>query len=166
MKAILRVTVLSLFFSSVTGACMSPLSLNPFKKEVYLMSPLKGQLVKDGQPLANVELEVSLSMPGEERTFKHQTDENGYFDLPAITEKMHIGPMTEFAVGQYVYAIIDGKKEDFWYAGKRESNLHAEFYPPGEPLDIVCDISGENAVHRELAGVIMTKCKWKSIRRI
>ena len=165
MKAILRVTVLSLFFSSVTGACMSPLSLNPFKKEVYLMSPLKGQLVKDGQPLANVELEVSLSMPGEERTFKHQTDENGYFDLPAITEKMHLGPMTEFAIGQYVFAYVDGEKIRFWYAGKREPGKYAEFTPPGEAEDLICNIGDENQFTDQGAGFIGTICKWKSIRR-
>lgn len=155
------------FIIPAQGACMSIPSLNPFKKEVYLMSPLKGQLVKDGEPLANTALEVMLSMPrGEQRTFAHQTDENGFFDLPAITEKMHVGPMTEFAVSQYVFALIDGEKVRLWYAGKREPELHGEFTPPGEPVDLVCDLDAEQITHREMAGVILTKCKWKTIRRL
>ncbi|HEY7773148.1 MAG TPA: DUF6795 domain-containing protein, partial [Marinagarivorans sp.] len=124
---------------------MSIPSLNPFKKDVYLMSPLKGKLLKGGEPLANIELEVHLSMPGgEERVFKHQTDANGDFDLPAITDKMHVGPMTEFAIGQYVYAVIDGEKQRFWYAGKREPGLHAELSPPAAAVGLVCDIEQEN----------------------
>lgn len=154
------------FIIPAQGACMSIPSLNPFKKEVYLMSPLKGQLVKDGQPLANTALEVMLSMPGgEQRTFAHQTDENGFFDLPAITEKMHVGPMTEFAIGQYVFALVDGEKVRFWYAGKREPEKFAEFSPPGEAEELVCELTNENQFTDQGTGFIATKCQWKSIRR-
>ena len=146
---------------------MPALSLNPFKKEVYLMSPLKGQLVKDGQPLANIELEVVIVMPGgEERVYKHQTDSDGYFNLPEITDKMHVGPMTEFAISQFVYALINGQREEFWYVAKREPDKYAEFQPPGEAQNLICDLSDEDKTHRQIAGYVATKCKWQSIRRL
>ena len=108
MKTILKATLLTLLFASVSGACMSIPSLNPFKKEVVLMSPLKGVLLKGGQPLANVDIEVVVELPGgEERIYKHQTTSTGEFDLPVIKDTMTLGPMTEFVVSQFVDVFID-----------------------------------------------------------
>lgn len=95
MKTILKSTLLTLLFANVSGACMPLPSLNPFKKEVVLMSPLKGTLLKDGKPLANIDIEVVIEVPGrEERIYKHQTSASGEFDLPPIKDTMALGPMT------------------------------------------------------------------------
>ena len=150
MKPILRTALLTLLFASVSGACMSIPSLNPFKKEVVLMSPLKGTLLKDSKPLANVDIEVVIVMPGgEERIYKHQTTSAGEFDLPAIKDTITLGPMTEFAVSQFVDAFIDGEKDTIWYAGKREPEIFAERHPAAETLGLTCDINNENESYRE-----------------
>ena len=167
MKTILKATLLTLLFASVSGACMSIPSLNPFKKEVVLMSPLKGVLLKGGQPLANVDIEVVVELPGgEERIYKHQTTSTGEFDLPVIKDTMTLGPMTEFVVSQFVDVFIDGEKDTIWSAGKREPGLFAERYPASETIGLVCDVNDERKKYQERAGYIRTKCTWKSLRKI
>ena len=167
MKPILRTALLTLLFASVSGACMSIPSLNPFKKEVVLMSPLKGTLLKDSKPLANVDIEVVIVMPGgEERIYKHQTTSTGEFDLPAIKDTMTLGPMTEFAVSQFVDVFIDGEKDTIWSAAKREPGLYAERHPASETIDLVCDITNEQVRYEERTGIISTKCTWKKLRII
>ncbi|BCD99356.1 DUF6795 domain-containing protein [Marinagarivorans cellulosilyticus] len=167
MKTILKATLLTLLFASVSGACMSIPSLNPFKKEVVLMSPLKGVLLKGGQPLANVDIEVVIVMPGgEERIYKHQTASTGEFDLPVIKDTMTLGPMTEFAVSQFVDVFINGVKDTIWSAAKREPGLFAERHPASETIGLVCDINNQKTRYSERAGVISTKCTWKSLRKI
>ena len=167
MQTILKTALLTLLFSSVSGACMSIPSLNPFKKEVVLMSPLKGVLLKDGEPLANIDIEVVIVMPGgEERIFKHQTTASGEFDLPAIKDTMTLGPMTEFVVSHFVNIYNNEEKNTIWYAAKREPEMFAERHPPGETIGLTCDINSETESYRERAGFINTKCKWETIRRI
>ena len=168
MKPILKLTLLTLLFVSVSGVCMSIPSLNPFKKEVVLMSPLKGTLLKGGEPLANIDLRVEILMPdGERRPYYHKTDANGYFDLPVIKDTMTMGPMTEFAVSQHVIAIIDGEEKEFWYAGKRSAGLHGEFrFEPGEFMGLTCDITGDRNRLAEEEGYFLTICKWEEIRRV
>ena len=168
MKPIVKLTLLTLLFVSVSGACMSIPSLNPFKKEVVLMSPLKGTLLKGGEPLANVDLRVEILMPdGERRPYHHKTDNNGYFDLPVITDTMTMGPMTEFAVSQWVYAIVDGNDVEVWVAGKRSEKLYGEFtYEPGEFLGLTCDINDPSNDDAAEEGSILTICKWTEIRRV
>ena len=167
MKPILQTALLILLFASVSGACMSIPSLNPFKKEVVLMSPLKGTLLQDGKPLANIDIEVVIVMPGgEERIYKHQTTSAGEFDLPAIKDTITLGPMTEFAVSQFVDVFIDGIKDTVWSAGKREPGLYAEREPASETIGLVCDINDEKIKYSERAGYIRTKCTWKALRKV
>jgi hypothetical protein len=167
MKTSLKIALLTLLFISVSGACMSIPSLNPFKKEVVLMSPLKGTLLKAGKPLANAEIEVLIVMPGgEERTYKHQTDENGLFDLPVIKDTMILGPMTQFAVSQFVYVTVDGDKDEIWGASKLESGLFAERYPPAETIGLTCELNDDLEDYNQMIGFIYTKCKWTELRRI
>jgi hypothetical protein len=167
MKIQLTIALLTLSLISVSGACMSIPSLNPFKKEVVLMSPLKGTLLKGGKPLANIEIEVVIVMPGgDERIFKHSTDEQGVFDLPVVKDTMILGPMTEFAVSQYVYSIDNGERHKIWSAGKREPGLFAERYPPGESVGLTCDLEHEEEHYREMVGSVITRCKWETIRRL
>ncbi|HEY7771721.1 MAG TPA: hypothetical protein VIC26_00960, partial [Marinagarivorans sp.] len=66
---------------------------------------------------------------------------------------------------QYVYAVIDGEKQRFWYAGKREPGLHAELSPPAAAVGLVCDIEQENEFVDQGVGFIGSKCKWKTIRK-
>lgn len=146
---------------------MSIPSLNPFKKEVVLMSPLRGTLLKDGQPLPNVDIEVVIVMPGgEERIFKHASNNEGVFSLPAVKDTLTLGPMTEFVVNQFVNIMHEDKKNTVWYAAKREPGMFAERHPAGETLELTCDINSETESYRERAGFINTKCKWKTIKRI
>jgi hypothetical protein len=167
MKTHLKIALLTLLLISASGACMSIPSLNPFKKEVVLMSPLKGALLKGGKPLANVEIEVVIVMPGgEERIYKHSTDDNGIFDLPVIRDSMTLGPMTEFAVSQFIFVVIEGEKEKIWSAGKREPGLFAERYPPGETLGLTCDLDDKRTTYRDRTGYINTLCKWETIRKL
>lgn len=167
MKTILKTTLLTLLFASASGACMPLPSLNPFKKEVVLMSPLKGTLVKDGKPLANIDIEVVIVMPGgEERIYKHQTSASGEFDLPVIKDTMTLGPMTEFVVSHFVNIYDNEEKKTIWYAAKREPELFAERHPPGETIGLTCDINHETESYRERAGFINTKCTWETIRRV
>jgi hypothetical protein len=166
MKTQLTIALLTLSLISVSGACMSIPSLNPFKKEVVLMSPLKGTLLKGGKPLANVEIEVVIVMPGGvRRTSNHSTDNYGKFTLPIIKDSMTLGPMTQFAVTQFVYVHTNGEKDRIWSAGKLEPEIFAERSPPGETIGLTCDLNDEVEDYRQMAGYISTKCKWKEIRR-
>ena len=156
-----------LFLSCFSGACMSIDSLNPFKKEVVLMSPLKGDLVKNGVPLANVDIEVIVVMPGgEERVFKHKSNSSGQFDLPLVKDVMTIGPMTEFAVSQFVEVLVGGERHTVWSAGKRSPGLYEERYPPSETIGLVCDLDDERIKYQESAGYIRTSCKWDSLKEL
>ena len=161
-KALLAVTLITL-----SGICMPLSSFNPFNKEVVLMSPLKGTLMQGGKILAHTDIEVIIVMPGgEERIYKHKTDENGIFDLPVIKDRMTLGPMTEFAVSQYVEANVNGETYEIWVAGKREPGLFAERTPPAETIGLVCELEEETESYRESTGFIMTRCKWKSTKEI
>ena len=157
-----------IFLVTLSGACM-PLSLNPFKKEVILMSPLEGTLLKGGKPLKNMEIKVKILMPsGEERWSEHITNEKGEFRLPLVKDTMTLGPMIEFAVSQYAY-VMDGENQiNFWHAGKQSPDLHGEFqFEPAELEGLTCDINDEPTTDGlDEEGAIITLCKWKSIRRI
>jgi hypothetical protein len=166
MKTHLKIALLTLLLISASGACMSIPSLNPFKKEVVLMSPLKGTLLKDGKPLANVEIEVVIEALGEERIYKHSTDANGNFDLPMLKDTMTLGPMTEFVASQFVFVVFEGEKQKIWSAAKREPELFAERYPAAETIGLTCDLINERETYDQRAGYIMTLCKWKSIRKV
>lgn len=157
-----------LFLATLPGACM-PLPLNPFKKEVILMSPLEGTLLKGGKPLKNMEITVKILMPnGEERWSEHFTNNEGEFSLPMVKDTMTLGPMTEFAVSQYAYVMDGDNPINFWYAGKQNPVLHGEFqFEPAELEGLTCDIDDEPSTDGlEEEGAIITSCKWKNIRRV
>ncbi|WP_370980466.1 DUF6795 domain-containing protein [Agaribacterium sp. ZY112] len=146
------------------GICIAMSSFNPLKKEVVLMSPLEGTLFNNGQILANVDIEVVIVMPGgAEKTFKHNTDDKGYFSLPVIKDQMTLGPMTEFVVSQFIDVFYNGEKHTIWSAAKREPGLYEERDPPKKAINITCDITDNSIESRQGAGFIETKCKWSEL---
>lgn len=155
--------ILAFIFLSVVfvSGCFSMGSLSTLKKEVVLMSPLEGRLTYQGQALKNTAMDVVIVLPGgDEKSFQYKTDEDGFFKIPALYDRMYIGPMTEFAVSQFIDVDFNGAKTTIWSAGKRDPGLYAERNPPRKAVGVTCDLSGETKRYKEGAGYIKTKCHW------
>ncbi|WP_045827373.1 DUF6795 domain-containing protein [Teredinibacter turnerae] len=113
---------------------------NPPPTSYVISSPLSGLLQKDGV----------------EQAF--YSDENGDFDLPAHEETLEIPALVPFVAKTDLYAIVDGKRDQFWFSSKMDKGIDSEFERP--PAGMVCDLTTEMTRIESSGGLCGSTCNW------
>ncbi|MCX2795565.1 carboxypeptidase regulatory-like domain-containing protein [Microbulbifer thermotolerans] len=126
--------------------------------KVCTFSGISGIIQKDGQPLSNITVTRTTSYQ-KKKTDKTKTNEEGYFEMPALFERsvMSLLPQ-EFVVGQLIVVTVNGEDYVIWDGVKRKKEENSE--ARGKPLIVTCDITDElNAIMVDGQNFV-TKCNW------
>ena len=130
---------------------------NPTKTCVF--SAVKAQLTMNGEPLKNAKV-IRRWEWQELREEKTQTDENGYFELPAVFESSLSRMLpVELVIAQGLYVVVDGEEKKFWSNSKREPGENVEFN--GSPISLVCELTNEMRINRDFGSRMNTLCTWE-----
>ena len=127
-----------------------------------LFSAVSGVILMRGEPVKNAKIKRIVGKAHTEGkiTDETTTDENGYFEMPAIFDRVLLAkilPM-EFAVPQEIFVYVDGKEFDIWSGVKRERQENAE--SKGKPLVVQCELESERRQIEVSGGFILTLCEW------
>ncbi len=127
-----------------------------------LFSAISGVILRGGEPVKNAKIKRIVGKAHTEGkiTDETTTDENGYFEMPAIFDRVLLAkilPM-EFAVPQEIFVYVDGKEFDIWSGVKRERQENAE--SKGKPLIVECDLERERKPIDVSGGFVFSRCTW------
>lgn len=128
----------------------------------YLMSEVSGTITLNGEPAAGATLKRSVRKAYSRSYVKDEatTDENGYFSMPAVTERKVIHkvfPM-EFVVPSEIYVTYQGKEYFIWTSTKREPEENTE--NKGRPLVVQCELTSEERGFMVDGSLFTTICVW------
>lgn len=122
-----------------------------------VFSQVEARVTKNGVPVkgAKVIRRWEWNSPKQDET---TTDENGYFQFPAVFEKSvsRLLPV-ELVIGQGLAIIVDGEEVGFWSNGKREHQENSEY--GGKPMVLVCELSDEEELIEDYGSLMVTQCK-------
>ena len=133
----------------------------------YFCSPVKGQILYDGKPIAGVEVVRTLTAEGlnnGEYKDTATTDEQGYFSMPEVFNRTFLLRPQFFSanpgVSQYINVFYNEERYNIWASGKQG------FQRGGETneleIKILCDLTnnddksprfGDYAVKCQIEGV-------------
>ena len=121
-------------------------------------SKISGVILNNGEPVANATV---IRETDYEKKFTDQTitDENGYFEMPALFVRSIAKYLPqEFVSRQKITVLVSHHSYDIWrgYKMKIEENSEAR----GKTLEIRCDLVNEEKVVRVDGDIFMTKCSW------
>ncbi|MBB1384089.1 MULTISPECIES: DUF6795 domain-containing protein [unclassified Pseudoalteromonas] len=142
LKAYFLVIVSIIIIFTTTQACADMFGF--FNKQDFILSaPVKGQLLDDGQPVANTKVTRTL-IYGDEYIDEATTDSDGHFSFPkkAIKTSKPSNMFDNESLIQHIY-LENGTPEGIvlWYV---TVSLHEESGTLTELLtSLVCDISKE-----------------------
>lgn len=126
----------------------------------YLFSTMTGVVNMHGEPVANVRLVRTINY-NKDIVDETVTDENGYFEFPAVHRNNYAGkilPM-EFVVSQLIIAHHEGKAYEMWAGVKRKPEENAE--SRGKPLEVICELGLEEENYIRVNGSPITSlCTW------
>lgn len=126
--------------------------------KVYLFSAISGTITADGKAAANVRL-VRTAALGKTKTDETQTDENGYFEFPAIYERSITKFLPqEFVAKQDITAHYNGQEIKVWDGIKRKPEENVE--SRGKPLLVECELLTEEKLIIVNNGPIHSRCIW------
>ncbi|MGI9280809.1 MAG: DUF6795 domain-containing protein [Endozoicomonas sp.] len=121
-------------------------------------SKISGVILNNGEPVANATV---IRETDYEKKFTDQTttDENGYFEMPALFVRSIAKYLPqEFVVGQSIKVVIGDKEERIWFGVKRKKEENVE--SRGKPLIVTCDLTNDEE-HLEVNGsLFIGKCRW------
>src|SRR5690554_4888133 len=145
-----------LTFSTAEAVSMS------IGKKLYLMSEISGTITLNGEPAAGAKLKriVSKAYSRSELTDEAVTDANGYFTMPAVTQRkfvQKIFPM-EFVVPSVIFVTYQGQEYKVWSSTKREPEKNTE--NRGKPLVVQCELSADERVFGVNGSFFTTLCDW------
>src|SRR5690554_6681839 len=134
----------------------------PIGKKLYLMSEISGTITLNGEPAAGAKLKriVSKAYSRSELTDEAVTDANGYFTMPAVTQRtfvQKIFPM-EFVVPSVIFVTYQGQEYKVWSSTKREPEKNSE--NRGKPLVVQCELSADERVLGVNSSPFITICDW------
>lgn len=135
------------------------------KKENYVFaSPLAGQLLQHGKPLAGVKItrEIFSNTDIEIPTEEFVTNDDGYFTIPAYEQEIEISPLAQFSSSYNIEAHINGTRVLIWYASKLQPERFEE--TGTEPKSLVCDVENEETpffTEDQVVANIMSRCTWE-----
>ncbi len=127
-----------------------------------LFSAISGVITLNGKPVKNAQLKriVGKAHAQGKVTDETTTDENGYFSMPAVFDKVLLAkvlPM-EFSVPQEIFVYYEGKEYDIWSGVKRKREENSE--SRGKPLVVKCELEGERKRISVNDNLIYTRCNW------
>lgn len=122
-----------------------------------VFSEVRAQLLMNGEPIRNTKV-IRRWEWNELREDSTTTDENGYFNFPAIFE-FSISQFLpiEVVIGQQLSTTVEGKEIKFWSNSKREPEKNTEY--GGDLFIITCELSDEEALIKEFGARMVTMCK-------
>lgn len=124
----------------------------------FLFSSMSGNLYFDGEPVAHATLIRTINFDGYERD-RFVTDENGYFELPAVIEaNLSAEQIADFSVGQEILVEYQGRRYTLWSAVKSDPRENSE--ARGQELEVRCDMAGLNQLVQVDGHPIFTPCRW------
>ena len=134
-------------------------------ERICLMSAISGQLMRAGQPIKNARVKQSVSRVYNEGFVEKETltDEQGYFEFPAIFEdKKPFVMIPSFSIGQTLTVYEDDEEHDFWIGSKRDGLENTE--SKGKQLEVLCEMNAEekNQVFID-ESFYLSHCKWNVV---
>ncbi len=132
-------------------------------KNYVIFSPMRGVLLKDGNPLPNVKIIRTLKWNGNDEGEKAEfiTDEGGRFSIPAHDETLSLGMLNQFVGKADLEVEIEGGTDYLWTSNKFTPEMYAE--TDGPISELVCDLESEEIRIEVGQSTILTKCRWKDM---
>lgn len=126
---------------------------------VCTFSSIKAKVTLNGEPVvgAKVTRLTDWKKPSTDTTI---TDENGYFELPALFERS-IGQTVlpiQFAVSQVVTIDFKENSYEIWVTTKMKTEENSEL--DGIALDLTCELSNKMKTYRVSGPILGTVCTW------
>ena len=140
------------------------------KKPYVVASPYRGQLLRNGKPVANQKVINELrwtSRDDNPMLREIMTDEEGFFEVEEYTVELDLGIFQEFSGASRLY--VEGEKSSgfegmpgyFMSISRRDSELGKEF---GEaPINMKCELTNELENFDLTRGLGRSKCTWDNM---
>lgn len=126
--------------------------------KVCLFSKISGVILIDGKPAANA-LVVRRANLTKELKDETTTDENGYFEMPAVfTRTVTKYLPQEFAPKQNIDVSYQGNDYSIWSAVKSGPEENTE--SKGKELKVTCELNSENTTIVVNGAFIYSRCTW------
>jgi len=127
-----------------------------------LFSAISGTITLNGKPAAGAHVKRIAGKAHVEGEFtdETQTDEKGYFSMPAIWERnllSRVFPM-QFAVSQAILVVYEGEEHWVWVSTKFSKEENSESL--GKPLIVQCELNSERRTFRVKDTPFNTLCTW------
>ena len=119
--------------------------------------------MKNGKPVVNARIIRKLRWNGNEDgiTQEFNTDETGFFSLPAHEETLSLGALEQFVGKTNIDVDNDGTMENIWFSAKTSPDLNSEYETP--PRELVCDLNNADIGVSINFGTCLTKCRWANM---
>lgn len=129
--------------------------------KVCTFSSISGVILKDGKPAKNATIKRETDY---QSVFTDQTttDENGYFQMPALFERSLASMLPQqFAVSQYIYVTYEGEEYKIWMGVKfkKEENTESD----GSPIQVTCELDSERKSTSVNGQNFITQCAWNVV---
>ncbi len=126
--------------------------------KVCLFSAISGTITLDGKPVAHARLVRTGDRDGPS-VDEAVTDENGYFEFPAMFERTITKFLPqEFVASQEIIVHYKDKKYEMWSAVKRKQEENVE--SRGKPLVVACELNAEQTLIMVNDSPIHSLCSW------
>lgn len=127
--------------------------------KVCVFSEVKARVTLNGEPLKNTAIIRKWEWRDLQQD-KTATDEDGYFEFPAIFERsiMDRALPIELVIAQGLYVETEGEVQKFWSNSKREPQENAEL--GGQPINLSCELTNEMKITRQYGSIMNTLCTW------
>jgi len=155
-----------LVFLTLSLSASGALSLSLFgPKKVCLFSAISGVITLNGEPTkgAHVKRMVEKFYSSGHNTDETMTDDNGYFELPAVFDQSFLGKFLpgEFVAPQQIFVKYEGEEYKIWEGVKRTKEENAE--ARGQALVVLCELSSEHEPIIINGGFYFTQCDWGAV---
>lgn len=129
---------------------------SPGKSCVF--SEVKARLTLSGEPIKSVPV-IRRWEWKELREDRTTTDEQGYFELPAIYESSVTRMLPiELVIGQELHVVVKGEEKKIWAHAKQSLDEDSEL--KGQPINLTCELTDPMEMH-ESFGLLQTLCSWE-----
>ena len=154
-----------LFFAVAVAALFtdSPAEAFVFRTN-YFCSPVKGQILYDGKPVAGVEVVRTLTADGlnnGEYKDTATTDEQGYFSMPEVSNRTFLFRPQFFSahpgIGQNIDLLHNGEEYNLWATRKTGFELGSEHETDLNEIRLVCELTNHHGKSKRFGNYVV-KC--------
>jgi hypothetical protein len=126
--------------------------------KVCLFSKISGVITLNGKPAANAKVIRTVNL-NKDKTDYTYTDENGYFEMPAVYQRTVTKFLPqEFVAKQDIVVHHNEKEYDIWSGVKRTREENAE--ARGENLNVQCELKSEKSIKMVNNSPYISRCVW------